>query len=169
MWYRPGEHLLKAESPLLSSQVLNPLLRAFEEKAAYSSYTQELVKAGSPVNSSAVRLDMLVTDGVYTVELDKPTFHRVNAPAQSELEALLTRIIARITRHLQRDGLLVAAEPPTLSEPESGQYPRRIRRPIHTVLGHSRGQRGQHPPEFGRVSTLRLDQQDLNLRPLHPQ
>lgn len=65
---------------------------------------------GSAVNLN-LHLHMLIPDGVYTFEQDNPRFHRVNAPSRSELDTLLIRIITRITRHLQRDDLLVADEP----------------------------------------------------------
>jgi len=51
---------------------------------------------------------MLIPDGAYTFEYGEPRFHRVPAPTQAELVALLNRIVARITRQLERDGLLVA-------------------------------------------------------------
>ena len=50
---------------------------------------------------------MMVLDGVYTLKNNRPCFHRVNAPDRSHLEKLLNRIIARVTRRLVKDGLLI--------------------------------------------------------------
>ena len=50
---------------------------------------------------------MLIPDGAYTFESRKPRFHRTTAPTHAELDALLNRIINRLTRQLERDGLLI--------------------------------------------------------------
>jgi hypothetical protein len=50
---------------------------------------------------------MMVLDGVYTLKNNRPCFHRVNAPDRSHLDKLLNRIIARVTRRLVKDGLLI--------------------------------------------------------------
>ncbi len=66
---------------------------------------------------------MIILDGVYTLENNRPHFYQVNAPDRQHLEKLLNRIIARIMRRLVRDGLLIEdpeqswlnlAEPDTL-------------------------------------------------------
>ena len=65
------------------------------------------IESGQLLSAAQLRVLHVHHDGAYAFEQDKPRFLRVNAPAQSELEALLTRI----TRQLQRDGSLVADEP----------------------------------------------------------
>jgi hypothetical protein len=61
---------------------------------------------GSAVNLN-VHLHMLVLDGVYTVEQNRPRFHRVGAPDPQTLERLLNRLVRRVVRRLSRDGLLI--------------------------------------------------------------
>jgi hypothetical protein len=51
---------------------------------------------------------MLVIDGVYTVgKSGKAKFHRVKAPNQTELRTLLNRVIQRVVRRLEKEGLLI--------------------------------------------------------------
>ncbi len=47
-----------------------------------------------------VHLHVLVPDGAYTFEHDKPHFHRAPAPPPTELRQLLDTLIPRITRTL---------------------------------------------------------------------
>ena len=61
---------------------------------------------GSALNLN-VHLHMLVLDGAYTFEHDKPHFHRAPAPSPTELRQLLDTLIARITRTLVRGGELI--------------------------------------------------------------
>ena len=63
-------------------------------------------RSGSALNLN-IHLHMMVLDGVYTLKNNRPCFHRVNAPDRSHLEKLLNRIIARVTRRLVKDGLLI--------------------------------------------------------------
>lgn len=52
---------------------------------------------------------MIVLDGVYTIgQSDKAKFHRVPAPNQAEIQKLLNRVIKRVVRRLERNGLLIA-------------------------------------------------------------
>ncbi len=113
--------MLYSANPSALTRTLQIVLRAIEThmirkagltraQGARSGAITFIQRFGSAINLN-VHLHMLIPDGVYTFEQDKPRFHRVNAPAQNEIETLLTCIIARITRHLQRDGLLVADEP----------------------------------------------------------
>ena len=44
---------------------------------------------------------------VYTCEEEPPQFHRDSAPTQSELQRLLRTIATRVTRALERQGLLL--------------------------------------------------------------
>ena len=47
-------------------------------------------------------------DGVYTVgKSGRAKFHRVNPPNQAELRTLLNRVIQRVVRRLEREGLLI--------------------------------------------------------------
>ena len=51
---------------------------------------------------------MIALDGVYIVgKSGKAKFHRVKAPNQTELRTLLNRVIQRVVRTLERDGLLI--------------------------------------------------------------
>ena len=51
---------------------------------------------------------MLVLDGVYTLgKSGKAKFHRVKAPNQTELRTLLNRVIQRVVRRLEKEGLLI--------------------------------------------------------------
>ena len=61
---------------------------------------------GSALNLN-VHLHLLVPDGAYTFEHDKPHFHRAPAPSPTELHELLNTLIARITRTLVRGGVLI--------------------------------------------------------------
>ena len=65
---------------------------------------------------------MLVVDGVYTFEDERPRFHGVPAPAQPELQRLLHTIATRVTRALEKQGLLLRdTETPSLDlEPDDG-------------------------------------------------
>ena len=73
-----------------------------------------------------VHLHMLVPDGAYTFEHDRPRFHRIPAPSHEHLQQLLDALIARITRTLVRAGALIedplageAAQPYLDLEPDS--------------------------------------------------
>ncbi len=65
---------------------------------------------------------MLVLDGVYTFDNKRPRFHRVKAPNHDELWSLLHTIASRVTRALEKQGLLIRdAEQPYLDlEPADG-------------------------------------------------
>ena len=74
---------------------------------------------GSALNLN-VHLHMIILDGVYTLESNRPRFHQVNAPDQQHLEKLLNRIIARVMRRLVEDGLLILdQEQPWLDLPDT--------------------------------------------------
>ena len=78
---------------------------------------------GSALNLSLnVHLHMLFVDGVYTFDDERPRFHRGCAPTQPELQRLLRTIATRVTRALERQGLLIRDdETPSLDlEPADG-------------------------------------------------
>ena len=51
---------------------------------------------------------MIALDGVYTVgKSGKAKFYRVKAPNQTELRTLLYRVIKRVVRRLEKEGLLI--------------------------------------------------------------
>jgi hypothetical protein len=50
---------------------------------------------------------MIVLDGIYTSKSGKAKFHRVKAPNQTELRTLLNRVIQRLVRRLEKEGLLI--------------------------------------------------------------
>ena len=62
---------------------------------------------------------MLFIDGAYTFEDEPPRFHRVRAPTHAELQRLLHAIATRITRALERQGLLLRADPSCVLDIES--------------------------------------------------
>ncbi len=69
---------------------------------------------GSALNLN-VHLHMIVLDGVYKLDGHRPRFRHARAPDRHQLTTLLNRIIARVTRRLVKDGLLVPdAEHPWL-------------------------------------------------------
>ena len=76
---------------------------------------------GSALNLNP-HLHMLFVDGAYTFDDDSPRFHRVAAPTQAELQRLLHAIATRVTRALERQGLLTRDdEAPSLDlEPTDG-------------------------------------------------
>ena len=65
---------------------------------------------------------MLLVDGVYTFEQERPRFHRGCAPTQPELQRLLRTIATRVIRALEGEGLLIRDdETPSLDlEPDDG-------------------------------------------------
>ena len=69
-----------------------------------------------------IHLHMLFVDGVYTFDEERPRFHRASAPTQPELQRLLRTIATRVTRALERQGLLIRDdETPFLDlEPDDG-------------------------------------------------
>ncbi|MFT6436825.1 MAG: hypothetical protein ACJAVI_004897 [Candidatus Azotimanducaceae bacterium] len=78
---------------------------------------------------------MLALDGVYTVgKSGKAKFHRVKAPNQSELRTLLNRVIQRVVRRLEKEGLLIP-------DPEQPWLDLGIDEPIDAVIAASTGRR----------------------------
>ena len=76
---------------------------------------------GSALNLNP-HLHMLFVDGAYAFDDKAPRFHRVAAPTQAELQHLLHAIATRVTRALERQGLLIRDEEnPSLDlEPADG-------------------------------------------------
>ena len=74
---------------------------------ARSGIVTLIQRFGSALNLNT-HLHMIVLDGDYTVgESGKANFHRVKAPNQTELRTLLNRVIQRVVRRLEREGLLI--------------------------------------------------------------
>jgi ribosomal protein S27E len=112
--------LLYSSRPHHLSRTLAIVLRAVEThlirraglirtQGARSGAVTIIQRFGSALNLN-VHLHMLVPDGVYTLEHGRPRFHTTPAPNAPELDALLRRIVARVTRQLERDGLLIRDE-----------------------------------------------------------
>jgi hypothetical protein len=78
-------------------------LRASDAEAGLVTFIQRF---GSALNLN-VHLHMLVPDGAYTFDGERPRFHRSAPPTAPELERLLDTLIQRITRTLVRSGALV--------------------------------------------------------------
>ena len=64
---------------------------------------------GSALNLNP-HLHMLFVDGAYTFDDETPRFHRVAAATQAELQRLLLAIATRVTRALEKQGLLTRDE-----------------------------------------------------------
>jgi hypothetical protein len=92
-----------------------------------------------PIGSAAnlnIYLHCLVLDGVYRPTEGVAVFHAARAPADGELQALLSRIIRRIMQLLTRKGYLIESRgwptwPKPIEIPRSGPCKRR---PAPTAL-----------------------------------
>ncbi len=103
---------------------------------------------GSALNLN-VHLHVLVPDGAYTFEHDKPRFHRAPAPSPTELRQLLDTLIARITRTLVRGGVLI-------EEPEYPYLDLELNSPLEQLSAASVRYRIAVGPQAGRKTmTLR--------------
>ena len=94
-------------------------------------------------------LHILFVDGAYAFDDEAPHFHRVAAPTQRELQHLLRTIATRVTRALERQGLLIRDEEnPSLDlEPDDG---------FEQLLGAAVHYRIATGPHAGRMAlTLR--------------
>jgi hypothetical protein len=110
--------LLFARQPSTLSRCLAVIIRAIETDlihragltragGAQTGVVTLVQRFGSALNLN-VHLHMIALDGVYTVgKSGKAKFHRVKAPNQTELQTLLNRVIQRVVRKLERDGLLI--------------------------------------------------------------
>ena len=109
-----------------------------------------------------IHLHMLFVDGVYTFDDERPRLHRGCAPAQPELQRLLRAIATRVTRALERQGLLIRDDETPLPRPRTRRRIRatpRRRRPL--PHRHRPPHRAQGPdPAHRRV-------QPAGVRPLH--
>ncbi len=103
----------------------------------------------NPLISLAVHLHILVPDGAYTFEHDKPHFHRAPAPSPTELCQLLDTLIARITRTLVRGGVLI-------EEPEHPYLDLELNSPLEQLSAAAVRYRIAVGPQAGRKTmTLR--------------
>ena len=87
-------------------------LARFSTKNAYKVQSESGCRAQAGFDAIllaiSVELHMLVLDGVYTLgKSGKAKFHRVKAPNQTELRTLLNRVIQRVVRILEKEGLLI--------------------------------------------------------------
>jgi hypothetical protein len=110
--------LLFARQPSTLSPCLAIIIRAIETDLIHragltrASGPQTRVvtlvqRFGSALNLN-IHLHIIALDGIYTVgKSGKAKFHRVKAPNQTELRTLLNRVIQRVVRRLERDGLLI--------------------------------------------------------------
>ena len=108
---------LFATRPAVLTQVLGIVYRAISTflirraglrvgAGARTGAVTLIQRFGSALNLN-IHLHMLFVDGVYTFDEERPRFHRGSAPAQPELQRLLRAIAARVTRALERQGLLI--------------------------------------------------------------
>ncbi len=96
-----------------------------------------------------VHLHVLVPDGAYTFEHDKPRFHCAPAPSPTELHELLNTLIARITRTLVRGGEVI-------EEPEHPYLDLELNSPLHQLSAAAVRYRIAVGPQAGRKTmTLR--------------
>jgi hypothetical protein len=110
--------LLFARQPNTLSRCLAVIIRAIETdlihragltraSGARSGIVTLVQRFGSALNLN-IHLHMAALDGVYTVSKSgKAKFHRVKAPNQTELQTLLNRVIQRVVRRLEKEGLLI--------------------------------------------------------------
>ena len=123
---------LLATRPAVLTQVLGIVYRAVSTflvrraglrvgAGARTGAVTLIQRFGSALNLNP-HLHMLFVDGAYTFDDDSPRFHRVAAPTQAELQRLLHAIATRVTRALERQGLLTRDdEAPSLDlEPTDG-------------------------------------------------
>ena len=123
---------LLATRPAVLTQVLGIVYRAVSTflvrraglrvgAGARTGAVTLIQRFGSALNLNP-HLHMLFVDGAYTFDDDSPRFHRVAAPTKAELQRLLHAIATRVTRALERQGLLTRDdEAPSLDlEPTDG-------------------------------------------------
>jgi hypothetical protein len=104
---------------------------------------------GSALNLN-VHFHMLIPDGVYLTDAQRPALRRVAAPTPEELQALVQQISERIGRRLERQGMLVRdAESSHLAfEPEGEEGA------LADLQGHSITYRIALGPQRGRKAFL---------------
>ncbi len=110
--------LLFARQPNTLSRCLAVIIRAVETdlihragltraSGARSGTVTLIQRFGSALNLN-IHLHMIALDGAYTVgKSGKAKFHRVKAPNQTGLRTLLDRVIKRVVRRLEKEGLLI--------------------------------------------------------------
>ncbi|HJP50535.1 MAG TPA: transposase [Pseudomonadales bacterium] len=110
--------LLFARQPNTLSRCLAIIIRAIETdlinragltraSGAQTGIVTLVQRFGSALNLN-IHLHMIALDGVYTVgKSGKAKFHSVKAPNQTELRTLLNRVIQRVVRRLEKEGLLI--------------------------------------------------------------
>ena len=108
---------LFAARPAMLSQVLGIVYRATSTflirraglrvgAGARTGAVTLIQRFGSALNLN-IHLHMFFVDGVYTFDDERPRSHRGCAPTRPELQRLLRAIAARVTRALERQGLLI--------------------------------------------------------------
>ena len=130
--FRYPLRFLFATRPAVLTQVLGIVYRAISTflvrraglrvgAGARTGAVTLIQRFGSALNLN-VHLHMLFVDGVYTFDDERPRFHRSSAPTRPELQRLLRTIATRVSRALERQGLLIRDdETPSLDlEPDDG-------------------------------------------------
>lgn len=133
--------LLFARQPNTLSQCLAVIIRAIETDlilragltracGAQTGVVTLVQRFGSALNLN-IHLHMIALDGVYTIgKSGKVKFHRVKAPNQTELRTLLNRVIQRVVRKLEKEGLLIP-------DPEQPWLDLNFHEPMDTVSAAS--------------------------------
>ena len=108
---------LFATRPEVLSQVLGIVYRAISTflirraglrvGAGARTGTVTLIQRFGSVLNLNIHLHMLFVDGFFTFDDERPRLHRGCAPTLPELQRLLRAIAARVTRALERQGLLM--------------------------------------------------------------
>ena len=108
---------LFAAGPAVLSQVLGIVYRAISTflvrhaglrvGAGARTGAITLIQRFGSALSLNIHLHMLFVDGVYTFDDERPRFRGGCAPTQYELQRLLRTIATRVTRALERQGLLI--------------------------------------------------------------
>ena len=146
---------LFASHPQLMRRVLGIVYRAisahlskkagFTRKTAQSGAVTLIQRFGSALNLN-VHFHMLFLEGVYTTTpCGKTRFHRVNAPDQQKLVALVHTISHRVAGFLEREGILERGE-----ENSYLSFEDQDEDPMQQVLGCSVSYRIAVGPQQGR-------------------
>ena len=114
---------------------------------------------GSALNLNP-HLHMLFVDGAYAFDDEASRFHRVAAPTQAELQRLLHTLATRVTRALERQGLLFRDEETSSLDIEPGDD-------FEQLLGAAVHYRIATGPHAGRKA-LTLRTVGSNPPPDHP-
>ena len=91
-----GTNLARRTPPMVDDRIVT----------SHAADVQYIQRFGSALNLN-IHFHALFLDGAYLTETRPPVFRRIAAPSEKELQALVQRIAERISRALERNGVLV--------------------------------------------------------------